>query len=67
MKLIYARNCVEYAAEDWCPQNCLEEDQMVLTDYGELVHPIHVLRQQNLTRHFCAVMSVQLHRRAAVY
>jgi ribosomal protein L12E/L44/L45/RPP1/RPP2 len=35
-----ARNCIEFAAEDWDFQKVLEEQDMVLY-HGQLVHPVH--------------------------
>jgi hypothetical protein len=65
MQFNYARNVIEFTAEDWNPEHCLEEDQFIITDDGALIHPVHLLREQNLTRHFCTVMSAQ-HQRQMV-
>ena len=35
-----ARNCIEFAAEDWDWQQVLEDQDMIVY-HGELVHPIH--------------------------
>lgn len=37
-----ARNCIEFAAEDWDWRHVLEDQDMVIY-HGELVHPVHFL------------------------
>lgn len=51
-----ARNCVEYAAEGWNPENVFLDEDMVLYE-GEKVHPVHFAQECNLNQHFCQVMS----------
>lgn len=38
----YARNVMEYQAENWDYRQVIEEEQFVLTSEGYLVHPVHV-------------------------
>lgn len=65
MQFNYVRNVIEFTAEKWNANYCLEEEHFVLTEDGELIHPIHLIStQQNLNRHFMTVMSAQQQRRA---
>lgn len=52
-----ARNCFEFAAEDWDWRKAAEEDEMVLYQ-GERVHPIHFVQQYNLRQHFSPSASI---------
>jgi hypothetical protein len=40
-----ARNCVEFAAENWDWRQAADDDDMVIY-YGEKIHPIHFVAQQ---------------------
>uniref|UniRef100_A0A7S3LF57 Uncharacterized protein n=1 Tax=Amphora coffeiformis TaxID=265554 RepID=A0A7S3LF57_9STRA len=53
-----ARNCIEFAAENWDWRQVAEDQDMVLYQ-GELVHPVHFAHEYNIRRQFCAVMSAQ--------
>ena len=58
MQRMAARNCVEFAAENWDWRQVMDEKDMVVFE-GELVHPIHFVRECSLRRHFFQVMSAQ--------
>ena len=53
-----ARNCLEFASENWDWRQVAEDQDMVYY-HGELVHPVHVAHEYNIRRQFCAVMSAQ--------
>lgn len=53
-----ARNCLEFAAENWDWRQVAEDHDMVPYQ-GERVHPIHFCHEYNIRRQFCAVMSAQ--------
>jgi len=58
MQQMAARNCVEFAAENWDWHQVADERDMVVYE-GELVHPVHFVRECNLRRQFVQVMSAQ--------
>ena len=53
-----ARNCLEFAAENWDWRQVAEDQDMVYYN-GEPVHPVHFAQEYNIRRQFCAVMSAQ--------
>ena len=53
-----ARNCIEFAAENWDWRQVAEDQDMVYY-HGEFVHPVHFAHEYNIRRQFCAVMSAQ--------
>ena len=53
-----ARNCIEFAAENWDWRQVAEDQDMVYYR-GEFVHPVHFAHEYNIRRQFCAVMSAQ--------
>lgn len=53
-----ARNCVEFAAENWDWRQVVDDEDMVLCD-GEPIHPVHFAYESNMGRHFCEVMFSQ--------
>jgi hypothetical protein len=53
-----ARNCLEFAAENWDWRQVAEDHDMVRY-HGEKIHPIHFASEYNIRRQFCAVMSAQ--------
>jgi hypothetical protein len=53
-----ARNCFEFAAENWDWRQVAEDQDMVHYQ-GERIHPIHFCHEYNMRRQFCAVMSAQ--------
>ena len=53
-----ARNCIEFAAENWNWRQVAEDQDMVYY-HGELIHPVHFAHEYNIRRQFCAVMSAQ--------
>lgn len=53
-----ARNCLEFAAENWDWRQVAEDEDMVYYE-GELVHPVHFAHEYNIRKQFCAVMSAQ--------
>ena len=53
-----ARNCIEFASENWDWRQVAEDKDMIYYQ-GELVHPVHFHRQYNIRQQFCAVMSAQ--------
>lgn len=53
-----ARNCLEFAAENWDWRQ-VADDQDMVSYHGELVHPVHFAHEYNIRRQFCAVMSAQ--------
>ena len=55
------RNSIEFAAENFDWQQAAEEEDMIMAENGELVHPIHYLRQCNMQRNFLLVMAARQH------
>lgn len=53
-----ARNCLEFAAENWDWRQVAEDQDMVYY-HGERVHPVHFAHEYNIRRQFCAVMTAQ--------
>ena len=53
-----ARNCIEFAAENWDWRQVAEDQDMVYYQ-GELVHPVHFAHEYNIRRQFCQVMTAQ--------
>jgi hypothetical protein len=53
------RNSMEFAADNFDWQQASEEDKFVATLSGELVHPIHYVRQCNMQRNFLLVMAAR--------
>jgi hypothetical protein len=51
------RNTIEFAAEGWDWRMVAEDEDMIVCGNGELVHPIHYIRQCNVQRQFFYVMS----------
>jgi hypothetical protein len=58
MQVSAARNCFEFAAENWDWKQVADDQDMVYYQ-GERVHPIHFCHEYNIRRQFCAVMSAQ--------
>lgn len=57
-----ARNVVEFAAENWDWRQTFEEKDMVyLQGQEQPVHPVHLMRECNMQRQFCKIMSAQQH------
>jgi len=52
-----ARNSFEFAAEGWKWEQVAED--MVVTQDGERVHPIHFVQEHSLNKHFCDVFASQ--------
>jgi hypothetical protein len=58
------RNSIEFAADNFDWQHASEEDDFVPTTTGELVHPIHYIRQCNMQRNFLLVMAARQQQQA---
>lgn len=58
------RNSIEFAADNFDWQHASEEDDFVPTTTGELVHPIHYMRQCNMQRNFLLVMAARQQQQA---
>lgn len=54
-----SRNSMEFAADNFDWKHAAEEDEFVPTVTGELVHPIHYVRQCNMQRNFLLVMKAR--------
>ena len=38
-----ARNCIEFAAEGWNWRTVADDEHMILSASGELIHPVHII------------------------
>ena len=54
-----ARNSIEFAAENWDWRQVAEDEDMVQAVTGELIHPIHYIRQCDMQRNFLLVMAAR--------
>jgi len=58
MQETVARNVKEFSHDGWDWQRATEEQDMMRI-HNELVHPVHVMRQCNLSRQFLMIMSAR--------
>lgn len=57
-----SRNAVEFSAENWDWRQAVEDKDMILTQTGDLIHPIHYMRQcrhRDVQRHFLEAMAAR--------